>query len=432
MGMLAICLMGCSNVDTSIGITEQETTTKEEITTEATTEQSTKPVIIEPIQTERISKDGALHYNYFFQESGIIMTHNRVMTSTWENTEFKYVCDKEACPHTYDSCRANLKNGEEGGEYGFSIIYDNKVVLLKSICGNSALLDESTGSSFSTQDTWYTEIYEITDNNEFKKKVGSFEGGIVTTSMPYGVIKLGDKILFGASKELLRGKGTETGMEYTGSVYCIDLDNYYVYEFELFSNDSYPYKISKIYEYNGYVYVVSSYNISINGGERLTGQKWYRIDLVNENIQLIGEFVNQEVNFVGAIGDDVFYTYGDNKLYKRNLVDMTEMEFLSVSLEEVNAFVFDDKIAVMTNCENYGLEGYVEYTFLDKEGNIIEKHKYNEWIIFLDVVKDKLLYIKPFSGEEYWAEKSNLAVLESDGKLIGDFRGWTLDNIQKE
>ena len=64
----------------------------------------------------------------------------------------------------------------------------------------------------------------------------------------------------------------------------------------------------------------------------------------------------------------------------------------------------NDTVAVMTECDNFGQNGSITYTWYDMDKNVTAQQVYDDWIVFLDVIGEKIMYIKPFKkfSEVYW------------------------------
>lgn len=99
-----------------------------------------------------------------------------------------------------------------------------------------------------------------------------------------------------------------------------------------------------------------------------------------------------------------------------------------------NPFVLDGRVLLITDyCMEEGNHMAV-YTVLDREGKVLDTFSYDEYITFLDVVADKLLYFKlesDFKYELWWVEKENLKDLSQKGVRIGPDMGYELDTLAK-
>ena len=96
--------------------------------------------------------------------------------------------------------------------------------------------------------------------------------------------------------------------------------------------------------------------------------------------------------------------------------------------EQIIAFVIDNEIWIVTDKSYEEGNEYVEYTVMDKEGTNLRTVHYPEYITFLDVVGDRVLYLKPFTEgiEEWWCELDKIDTLE-DSIYIGDYSGMDME-----
>ena len=134
----------------------------------------------------------------------------------------------------------------------------------------------------------------------------------------------------------------------------------------------------------------------------------------------------------------VYYFYMDSQetLYVRDLAaEAEEREFMTVTAEGMLAmpFVLDGRLLLV---KDYCLEEgnhMAEYTVLDPEGKVLDTIRYDDYITFLDVVGNKIIYFKRKSGLEseiWWAAKEDLEDLLEKGVQIGPTNGATLDTLR--
>lgn len=428
-GVVGMVLCSGCNIKTSESTENtQEHTTQENTTQEQFTEQPTDDVSDSLVlQAERVSKDGAIHYSYFYKNDEITISDKRYMNSGWDNVEFNYACNDSECTHVNDYCTAIINDKTTEKPCSIHFNHNGKMIVFDTV-DNKKRATMDSDNIFGREFYRTTDIYEVDTESLKWTKVGTFDGGIQTSTLSYVAVKLDNIVVFGGIKEITIGD--KNGHDCTGAVYFVNLDDYSVQEYILNENTKYPYRLYNIYEYDGYVYVSTGCDFTTSEKEHTIHEKWYRIDLVNGTCDLVAEF-NEEVWFLGAIGDVIYYTYYDNNIYCREIGKSSDEQlYMTVDMQEAIAFVHDDKVAVMTDCDNFGNAGAVEYTWYDVAGNKLETHKFDEWIIFLDVVGDRLIYLKPFSSENgWWIDKNKVSEINTSGTYIGDYRGWTMDKL---
>lgn len=366
-------------------ITGTVSETESEETTEEVTEpeKEDEPVIM---QAEKTAKDGALHMRYFYSPDIISYNAKFYMKKSWEDNEFTDVSDVKL-------------NMNDEHFLDFCVEHNGKLINF-----GGAIKTEPVGD-WGLSTSWSTAIYEVNPETGEKESKDVFAGGIYSATGSYGAVKLNDILVMAGPKKIT--ENDDGSISCDASVYCIDLDDYTFGEIVLFKNEANPYNNYKVYEFDGYVYVIAESNYMKGNNELINIEKWYRIDLTTGSCEVIAEFNNTPVWFLGAIGDDLFYTYYDNVLYTMKIGDAaTEQEFITVDMDEVIAFVMNDTIAVMTECDDFGQNGSVTYTWYDMDKNITAQQVYDDWIVFFDVIGEKIMYIKPFSDNELcWVDK---------------------------
>lgn len=86
--------------------------------------------------------------------------------------------------------------------------------------------------------------------------------------------------------------------------------------------------------------------------------------------------------------------------------------------------VLDGQVLCMTDSRFGGEDPMAEYTVLDCDGNVLDTIRYDDYITFLDVVGDKIIYFKLNSDSEWeiwWADRKDLSDLSKKGVRIGFF-----------
>ena len=132
----------------------------------------------------------------------------------------------------------------------------------------------------------------------------------------------------------------------------------------------------------------------------------------------------------------MYYTYESswNTLYARDIsAEAPESEIMTVTGEDMiaNPFILDGQLLVMTKRCVEGEDRMAEYAVLDPVGNVLDTIRYDACINFLDVVGDKIIYIKLDSDWEiWWADKEDIRDLSEKGVKIGPLNGGRLDTLE--
>ena len=94
------------------------------------------------------------------------------------------------------------------------------------------------------------------------------------------------------------------------------------------------------------------------------------------------------------------------------------------------AFILYGQLLVRTEGRNEGEDRMTEYVVLDRDGNLLDTIRYDDYIVFLDAVGDKLIYFRMGSDwEHWWADKEDLKDLVEKGTQVGPFTGDRLDTL---
>ena len=223
-----------------------------------------------------------------------------------------------------------------------------------------------------------------------------------------------------------QGGGSAAESRISDAIYCLDLNDYTVETFAVTKDREglgYQYQF---YEYDGMIYaIISSFQED--------SAVWYRIDPGMGVCEEILRFDSNVARFAGAIGDTVYYKYENSEktLYARNLATgEKEREFRTVTGDDmsVSSFVLDGQILFMSDSCIEGEERMAEYAVLDPEGKVVDTIRYDDYITFLDVVGEKIIYFKLDSEwEVWWADKGDLKNLSEKGVRIGPYFGQSLD-----
>ncbi len=382
---------------------------------------------------EQFNINGKLHCGYFYQDESICLaTSEHFIESSWNLVEFDYICQEITCTHNSEDCSAkfisynNLLQSEEyeTNNRTFSFEYLGKRIILITYCDD--FITETVDNSLCkfTQ-TYKTEIYEAELDGSNRKLVVCFDGGIDSSTISYASVLKNGKLYFGGmlnvstEAEVDEDTGIITSqIDYVEhAFYQVDLLDYSVNTIgreRTLLEEGYTYQA---YQGNNWIYL-SRFN---NTNEKGT---WYAINNSTGEYQEIARFEMQAPTIVGIM-NDVVYADRDNILYQYDwMMNDTIEEFYISDNEFVIADIFEDEIWIATDMSHEEGNEYVEYTVMDKDRNVLRTNHYSEYITFLDVIGDKVLYLKPFTEgiEEWWCELDKVDTLE-DSVYIGDYFG---------
>ena len=385
------------------------------------------------------TKAGLMSHSFFLEEEGIVISSGeRFLYSDWEPVEFDYICMDPTCSHLNESCSARTLQDEMSILRDFSVVYQDRLIILHAY--HLLEVDHISETVTEWSRVYQTDVYEADPDGSNRRKKVTFSGVIDSQSMSYAAVLADGKLYFGGpSKELQRIESDAQGQWLTfeewidDAIYCLDLNEYTIETFavtedkEIKEEEGFQYQL---YEYDGMIYGIIS---NFQGDSTI----WYRIDPEAGVCEEILRFDSRAPWFGGAIGDTVYYFYMDSQetLYARDLAAGTEeREIMTVTAEGMiaNPFVLDGRVLLITDyCMEEGKHMAV-YTVLDREGKVLDTFCYDEYITFLDVVADKLLYFKlesDFKYELWWVEKEDMKDLSQKGVRIGPDMGYELDTL---
>ena len=393
----------------------------------------------DPAQAETALKAGALSYGYFFEEDGIVVSSlERFMYSDWDPVEFDYICMDPTCSHLADSCSAHTLSGELEIKRDFSLLYQDKLIILHAYW--QLTINELSEAAEEWITVYQTDVYEADPDGSNRRKKATFSGSIYDPGMTYAAILADGKLYFGGpTKERERielgAQGEWLAFEdwVSDAIYCLDLNDYTLETFAVTEDkeikqgeDAYQYQF---YEYDGMIYGIIS---NFYGDSAV----WYRIDPDAGVCEEILRFDTNVARFGAAIGNTVYYMYENSwqTLYARDLAaGAEERDIMMVTAEGMSAmpFVLDGRLLIVTDYCVEGEDRMVEYTVLDPEGKVLDRIRYDDYIIFMDVVGDKIIYFRGYPNWEVWgADKEDLKDLSEKGVKIGPLNGAKLDTLE--
>lgn len=376
--------------------------------------------------------EGILHYNYFYEEDGILYSSSdRFMYSEWNPVEFDYICTDLTCDHRQSDCSAiKVSQGDIGGE--FALYYNDKLIIIDSYSMNVDEGSSPEDDKITMSNTWKTDVYEADVDGTNRKKVQSFSGSVFSYVANAAVLVNGKLYFGGATEDKTEiflddktGVQTDVVVTYDDVIYCVDLNDYSIETFaETKGKDDSAYSYNmKVFD--GHVY-------AIEYSSQADKAMWYRINIADNTCSEIIQFDSNMPRFVGAIEDTVYYYYEEEPvLYAMDVEKLEEREVLSVELDSIYAWILDGQLLVQT--DNSMEEGsyFSEYTLFDSEGNAGQVYHFDDYVTFFEGLGDKLIFVKPFDEgrSEWWCEKDDLADLLDKGIYIGDFLGSNNDKL---
>ena len=385
------------------------------------------------------AKAGALNSGYFFEEDGIaVSSKERFLYSDWEPVEFDYICMDPTCTHLTESCSARTIQDEESILNDFCLLYQNRLIILHAYF--QLTVNEISETVQEWNYVYQTDVYEADPDGSNRRKKLTFSGSISSSAITYVAVLADGKLYFGGpTKERERIESDAQGQWLTfewwtsDAIYCLDLNDYTLETYaamedkEVKDEEGYQYQF---YAYDGMVYGMIS---NFKGDNAV----WYRLDPKAGVCEEILRFDSNVAWFGGAIGDTVYYWYQNSwkTLYARDIsAEVEEREIVTVTGENmiVSPFVLDGQLLCMTDCRIEEGNRMAEYTVFDPEGKILDTIRYDDYIIFLDAVGDKILYYKmesDFDYELWWADKEDLKDLMEKGVRIGPLNGSALDRL---
>lgn len=393
--------------------------------------------------TDNIQTDAILTDSYLFMQSGIGISGERFMFSDWENPEFLYTCTDFTCSHTKEGCTSlrEQHTDDKRDIHHISskfVYYKDKMIIFdvyeitqfqETVEGENTIVNKIINNRI-------TDVYEADMEGGNRKLVLTFEGGPESTGT---CLLIDNEVVFGGAKSTIRISKHEedevrSSEEYDEAIFALNLDNYSVKEYEI--DDSVSYGIYHMRAYDNYVYAVLRTDVILGDGGVVVDnadEKWYRIDLENDTCELINEIEDKDVAFFGAIDNKIYYSYYDDIIYYKEVGDDTqEKEFIKINHDIPVGFIYDDMIAIMTEAENDGSNYKIKYVWYDSEGKELFSHEYNEWLIFSEVIGDRIIYMRPFEEgiPQLWINKDDVDKLETDGTLIGNMSVKGIDTIE--
>lgn len=390
-------------------------------------------------EAEHGFKAGALHGGYFYETGGIALSSGkRFLYSDWEPVEFDYICTDPTCSHLTAGCSARAVSNEGEMQNDFCLLYQDCLILLHAYCemdAETVRSEDSETEIIEFRSVYYTDVYEADPDGSNRRKIATFPGSINNTIITNVAVLADGKLYFGGPTEERsrwehggHGEDLEERVWISDAIYCLDLNDYSIENFAVTKDREGMGYMYQLYEYGGMIYAVIS-----NFGNDADFAVWYRIDPAMGECGEILRVDSNPVRFCGAIGDTMYYFYNDSgkTLYARDIEEgAEEREIMTVNGEDMHviAFVLDEQILFQTDRVFEGDDRMTEYALLDRNGNLLDTIRYDDYIVFNDVIGDKLIYYRMGSDwEKWWADKEELIDLTAMGTEIGPLVGNRLD-----
>ena len=385
---------------------------------------------------KNLELEGVIDYAYYFGEEGMLISNQkRIMYSDWDNVEFEYICTDPSCSHTNEQCSSygigKASNRED--RLSFSIEYDGKLIIFEKC--TTVEVEKLDNDKSMTTTMYHTEIYEAKLDGTNRKHKLTMDGMTSSDQATAGVIVMGGRVYFGGPKHCVEiteyttdAQGNEIinqSIDYDDALYCVDLADYSVKEYAAESNKTFVDYGSQIATYGGDIYYC------LSSTEACT-TKIYKIDAKTEKCELICS-EDGYYFLLGALEETVYYT-DIFKLYYRKTSDKDKQYVLEVPQIDmgVMAAVVGDKLAVMTSYMKEGDKYKIEYSFYNSDGEVTEKHSYNEYFTFMSAVDDKVVFIKVYDEQQmWWNDINDMDNILENATYIGSFVGNEHDYLSK-
>jgi hypothetical protein len=118
----------------------------------------------EKSREESSRSEGIMNFGYLYEEDGIYLTTvgDRMMSSSWDDVNFEYICEDLTCDHQGESCSAKLVDHGEGTvPLGFCVKYQDKLIIFDSYAEDKSPDGVETDVDFYAMDFRYqTDVYE--------------------------------------------------------------------------------------------------------------------------------------------------------------------------------------------------------------------------------------------------------------------------------
>ncbi|MDE6639019.1 MAG: hypothetical protein K2K63_00650 [Acetatifactor sp.] len=389
-------------------------------------------------QTEKtVSKAGSLSYGYFLGEEGIVISSGeRFLYSDWEPVEFDYICMDPTCSHLSESCSARTIQDEASALGDFCVAYQDRLIIFHAYF--QYVSNDTSKEVWDTSTVYQTDVYEADPDGSNRRKMATFSGMIGNPLVPHAIALVEGKLYFGGPTEVrnkieqdIPSGEQEITTLVSAAVYCLNLNDYTIETFMVMENkEGAPVYKYQIYEFDGMIYWIINY---AQDDDAIL----YRSDPGTGACEEILRFDSCAVMFDGVIGNTVYYWYENSgkTLYARDIsAGATEREIMTVTEEVMfaSAYILDGQLLIMTDRCMEEENRMAEYTMLDPEGKILDTIRYDDYITFLDVVGDKIIYFRGYpEWEVWWADRADLTDLPEKGVRIGPLYGWRLDTLKE-
>jgi hypothetical protein len=388
-----------------------------------------------------------MNFGYLYEEDGIYLTtmRNRMMSTSWDDVEFEYICEDLTCNHKGENCSAKLvDHGDDSASMEFYVKYQDKLIIFDSYAEDQESENGENDEEFCMDFRYKTDVYEANLDGTNRVKKLEFDGSIAVADAGKTVALIDNKLFFGGPlREYIEtpinidGTNGDPITAYDAAIYEVDLDDYTCKTYAEFFNDPDASWNFRMNIFDGEIYVC------IDNSEE-DKAVWYQINPKTDESKLIKEFSTGIPRLDGVMDDTIYYHYEDGGLilYTESIKDENSdtKEFLSLegtTLDEkgygLTAFILDDSIVVRTAASAEEGEDFSEFTWYDTNGEAIQTIKYDKDITGVTAVGDRLIYMTPYEEqEEWWCNKDNFDKLAENSTYIGSILGEEHDTIDAE
>ena len=139
------------------------------------------------------TKAGLMSHGFFLEEDGIVISSGeRFLYSDWEPVEFDYICMDPTCSHLDNSCSARTIQDEASVLKDFSVIYQDRLIILHAY--SRLTVNELSETVQEWSMVYQTDVYEADPDGSNRRKKVTFSGVIDSQSMSYAAVLADGKL----------------------------------------------------------------------------------------------------------------------------------------------------------------------------------------------------------------------------------------------
>ncbi len=369
------------------------------------------------------SANGNLHCGYFYQDDKLsLATSKHFMESdSWNPVVFDYICQDISCNHKGAKCKASFiastdifrDDVERTGENIFSFDYNGKRIIVDTYLDECII--EQHEMMQECKMLYKTDIYKANQDGSNRKLILSFDGGIDSNVGAHSAVLYNGKLYFGGKMNMaaMAKQNEETKMIESLEV-CIDHAFYEIdmstYKVKTIGKENCPLDggyACQVFQEGDWIYFIRYSTLNQKAD-------WYVTNNVTGESRKIISF-ESETPYIKGIIDDCIIANKGNVLYRYDWLEKDTMDVIYTSEDENPVVcVLEDEIWVATDKSFDKGNDYIEYMILDKEGNKVGTNSYSEYITFLEVMGERVVYVKPLTEdiEEWWCDWDKVSTLE--------------------